>query len=247
VLDLVGPACAETHDVLLLAGLLEKALFTAAHFDHAEKVQWLVGRFRDFLQSHRADVATHGEALAGQSLRGLRKLGMREEIDSLLHLLAEAILQDADVEALRTRPNWPAVLRTLLHVAAGWFYFGKDEEALIFLREARSLLLRGTLSRQELVALTCRYIQTLGQAPVDLALQGIDELLTNLRGVFDSLSTNKYYSAAQLQVVEAIVLGVVTEDFAMGGEVRRWLDDDEYLVRRRIHHDLQGFLANAGH
>ena len=48
-------------------------------------------------------------------------------------------------------------------------------------------------------------------------------------------------------VVEAVVLGIVTEDFAMGGEVRRWLDDDEYLVRRRIHSDLQGFLTQAGH
>jgi hypothetical protein len=247
MLGQVEPACADTQDVLLHSALLEKALMTAAHFGHADWVQRLVGRYQQLLRSHRDDVAAHGEALAGQCLRGLRKFGMREEIESLMHLLAEAITQDVDVDRLRNRPNWPVVLRTLLHVGAGWFYFGKDEEALAILHEARSLLFGGTLSRPELVALVCRYIQTLGQAPVEVALQGIGEILGNLRGVFDSLSTNAYYSASQLLVVEAIVLGIVTEDFALGGEVRRWLDDEEFLIRRRIHQDLQTFLANAGH
>jgi hypothetical protein len=168
---------------------------------------------------------------------------MRDEINLLLHQMAEAIMQGKAVEELRGQPGWPTVLRTLLHVAAGWFHFGQDEEALALLEEARSLLYGGSLVQKDHLALTCRYVQTLGQAPVHVALQGVEELLTSQRGLFDNLSTNKFYSASQLQVVEAIVLGIVTEDFAMGGAVRRWLDDDEYLVRRRIHQDLHKFLA----
>jgi hypothetical protein len=35
------------------------------------------------------------------------------------------------------------------------------------------------------------------------------------------------------------VLAVVSDDFTMGTNARRWLDDDEYLVRKRIHRDLR--------
>jgi hypothetical protein len=32
----------------------------------------------------------------------------------------------------------------------------------------------------------------------------------------------------------------------MGPGARRWMDDDEYLVRRRIHRDHKTLLAKAG-
>jgi hypothetical protein len=47
-------------------------------------------------------------------------------------------------------------------------------------------------------------------------------------------------------VVEAVVLAVVSDDFSLGQNVRRWLDEDEYLVRRRIHRDLRSFMSRAG-
>jgi len=131
-------------------------------------------------------------------------------------------------------------------VASGWLFFGNDDEAWRILEEARLLLYGRTLSREDTTRLACRYAATLAQAPADLALQGIEEMLDQLEGVYDSFTTSSHFSLSQLQVVEAIVLGIVTEDFALGGEVRRWLDDDEFLIRRRIHHDLQSFLVNAG-
>ena len=45
--------------------------------------------------------------------------------------------------------------------------------------------------------------------------------------------------------MEAVVLAVVHEDFAMG-PARAWMDDDEYLVRRRIHRDHKALVAKAG-
>jgi hypothetical protein len=55
-------------------------------------------------------------------------------------------------------------------------------------------------------------------------------------------STNNYYSLHQVVFIESVVLAVVTDDFTMGTNVRRWLDDDEFLVRRRIHSDLRHAL-----
>ena len=117
----------------------------------------------------------------------------------------------------------------------------------MLLQEARQLLFSQVLHRENASRLTSRYVSTLAQAPVEIALRGIEEILDKLEGVFDNFTTHTHFSLSQLQVVEAIVLGIVTEDFALGGEVRRWLDDDEFLIRRRIHGDLQSFLASAGH
>jgi hypothetical protein len=38
-------------------------------------------------------------------------------------------------------------------------------------------------------------------------------------------------------------LAVVSDDFTLGANARRWLDDDEFLVRRRIHKDLRAMMG----
>jgi len=38
--------------------------------------------------------------------------------------------------------------------------------------------------------------------------------------------------------MESLILGYAAEDLALGDLGRQWLDDDEYLVRRRVHRDL---------
>ena len=43
----------------------------------------------------------------------------------------------------------------------------------------------------------------------------------------------------------AVVLAVVNEDSAMGADARRWLDDDEFIVRRRIHRDFHALKVQA--
>jgi cellulose synthase operon protein C len=36
-----------------------------------------------------------------------------------------------------------------------------------------------------------------------------------------------------------VVWTVISDEFQFGTEARRWLDDDEYLVRQRIHADVR--------
>ena len=43
---------------------------------------------------------------------------------------------------------------------------------------------------------------------------------------------------SRLTVVEALILALVSEEFTVDRAARRWLDDDEFLVRRRIHRDM---------
>jgi hypothetical protein len=104
------------------------------------------------------------------------------------------------------------------------------------------LLLHGELQGRDQSELASAYVAALGQAPVGLALPAIDELLAKLDRVYDNFTTYTHYSASKLEVIEAIVMTVVTEEFAMGQVGRRWLEDDEFLVRQRIHRDMDEAL-----
>jgi hypothetical protein len=72
------------------------------------------------------------------------------------------------------------------------------------------------------------------------------ELFRKVTGVHDAYTTNSHYSLSSLDVIEAAILALVTDDFKVSPEARRWLDDDEFLVRRRIHRTMRAAMGNAG-
>ena len=74
---------------------------------------------------------------------------------------------------------------------------------------------------------------------MEIAQKRLEEVFKSLKGVKDTYTTSSHFSVSQLDVVESVVLAVVSDDFTMGTQARRWLDDDEFLVRRRIHHDVR--------
>ena len=153
------------------------------------------------------------------------------------------------VTAEGRRPQaWPLTLRRLLTLAGGWFYVGRDAAATAVLDEARRLLYSPALCiepyRRQQTDLACAYAAALGQAPVRLALNGVEELFGRLPPLSDNLITNTHFSLARVRLVEAAVRAVVTEDFRLTPAVRRWLDDDEYRVRRRIHRDTRALIGH---
>lgn len=241
------PKSEDEEGLVRKAGFLEKALFVAAHFDRVEHVHPLLDRFQRLLEEQKGAQAIRAlDALAGKCFRGLRKLGLRDEIDRLLRLMAGVILGGKDLKSLDFKKGGTGVaaLRALLHVAAGWYYFGRDSEAEPVVQTARALLFKAELDQKDQTLLACAYASTLSQAPVEAAQQRLEELFQKLRGVRDTYTTNRYYSLYQLKVVEAVVLAVVSDDFTLGANARRWLDDDEFLVRRRIHKDLRAMMGN---
>jgi hypothetical protein len=244
----------DSQALLHQAGLLEKSLFAAAHFDRAEYVQALVARFQKLLATQRSPSAVEAlESLAGQCFRGLRKVGMGDETDLLLRQMYGLILEIQGVKSLQElfgqpaaaaakNPTWPASLRTLLHVASGWLHIDQTKQAEQVLNAARTLLFANTLPNREQTPLARVYVTTLSQAAPELAQKRLEELFKSLDGIRDTFTTNNYYGLHQLTFIESVVLAVVTDDFTMGTNVRRWLDDDEFLVRRRIHRELRELM-----
>jgi hypothetical protein len=95
--------------------------------------------------------------------------------------------------------------------------------------------------------LASAYIRCVGQIDdIDVVAGKLNELLNNLDSIPNATTTQQYFSVLHLTIVENLVLALVSDDFIMGETARRWLDDDEYLVRRRIHGDMKKLLAQTG-
>jgi len=236
----------KTKDPVEVALLIEKSLFLAAHYDKKEEVQDLAARFHSLLSGQGSNLPTNNlETLLGASFRGLRKLGLREESSRMLERMAE-VIQARKLANSNAPEEQGKELRLLLQIASGWLYFGDLERARTVLDSARTLLFDESLPPTAQTQLVCAYATALGQAPLDFSMPRILELFRKVTGVKDAFTTNSHYSLSRLDVIEAAILALVTDDFKVSPEARRWLDDDEFLVRRRIHRTMRAALGKAG-
>jgi hypothetical protein len=245
------PIVEDCHEVEQRSSMLEVALFFAGHYGQSEYLQFLVSTFLNLLETQQAvHAATFLANLARESLRNMRKFGLRHEIEKLLQRICDLMMQGQDMPALRSRfgPNWRNILTAILRVAEGWLFFDRVDQAMPLLDEARESLAKGCSphTSAEHTRLACAYVQALSQAPVQLALDRLEELFLRLFQSADVLKTSSHYCLTHLEVIESVVLAVLSDDFALGQHVRRWLDEDEYLVRRRIHRDLRQLMNQAG-
>lgn len=240
----------DTDGILDHALLLERGLFVAGHFGQTETVTTFVSRIHELLEAQsEASVETiqQLQSLLAQSFRGMRRLGMRDNISHLLDQMAELVrIAQARMSGTKTNANDQAqLLRTMLRVASGWFFFGHDESTWPVLDEVREQLFSAKLIPIQQTKLACAYAETLGQAPVQDAMPRFVELFKRLRNVKDNFTTNTHFALSHIDFVEAVLLAMVSDDFAMNETGRRWLDDDEFLIRRRIHQDVRAAMSGS--
>lgn len=235
--------------------LLERSLFMAGHFDRSDLVKRLVDEFSELIHAKSEEARFKLiNVVAGQCLRSLKKLGMRDEIDRFLARLHTEVLRGATTAELRKKhaskpETWAAVLQTLLNLAAGWLTFGMHDKAKPILDEAHNELLNPNaikLQPKEYTALAQAYVAALGQGPSETGLARIIELFRKMdkARINNTWTTAQFYSRFHLNLVEDVVRAIVSDDFALGPSGRKWLDDDEYLVRKRIHSDMRRHLLH---
>ncbi len=225
--------------------LLEKGLLAAALFDRAPLVEPLTRRLLDYVENRRGlPASTIFEGLTGETFRCLRRLGMKREAADILGRVHVALTDGGqDLAALRKkRPNeWPGLLRTLLPVAAAYYYSGQEERGHEIINMAPFDLFYGTMPLSERTALALGYAATLSCIPVRLALERYANLFRDLKKVSVN-GWNTHYTLQPLQLIDTVVLAVVSDEFTLGPAVRSWLDDDEYLLRQRIHTELKELM-----
>jgi hypothetical protein len=250
-------AATESPDLPKKQGeLLERALYLAGHFNRDDIVKKLVDDFTTLVHSKPEETRYKLiNVVARQCLRNLRKLGLTNEIDRFLTKLHSEVLRGASTADLRKKyaakpESWSAVLQTLLNLASGWLFLGLQERATPILQEAKNELLGQnalTLQPKDYTELARAYVSALGQ--MRASETGLAEMIFLFRKMSPTKITNtwttaQYYSRFHLNLVEDVILAIVSDDSALGSAGRKWLDDDEFLVRRRIHADMKRNLAS---
>jgi hypothetical protein len=207
--------------------LLEEALMLAGFFGRAELVKELVGRIGDLMGELGAEHVAKLSRTLGQCMRSLRRVGLLEEGGRLLDA-ANAAISGEGTDAIVAR----------LQLAAGLADLGRHEEAKGAFRlgdqavQDKALLMVDRLKIIRAMAMALSHMQ---QA---YALGGLGKLADQLPQITDAYNTNTHFCLSVMQFVESLVLGYASEQLALGELGRRWLDEDEYLVRRRIHREL---------
>ncbi|QSQ27468.1 hypothetical protein JY651_22270 [Pyxidicoccus parkwayensis] len=207
--------------------LLGDALTLAALFGRADRATALAGRLRKVLAGLPPESPAWGQGLLGVSLRGLRRVGLAREARELV---------DA-AQGLLSKPKTP--MPAQLGVASGLAMLGRVDEALPVFDRAFESLAAAKGALPERLALTRSLAGALAHAPVEVALPGLARLSEQLPSVTDSYNTNSHFCLSVVELADALVLGHVEVGQGSGERARSWLDEDEFLVRRRIHRELE--------
>jgi hypothetical protein len=170
------------------------------------------------------------EQVAGHFFRAMRRLGLRGAAAELLTMLTAGATAGSRE----------------LGLAVGWFVAGDEEAGNRILDAARDrLFVAGIADERDRTATAIAYAAALGHAPPRIALGRLEELFLRLDPVSGRGATNRYYTLKPLELIDTVVRAVVSDDFALGPGVRGWLDDDEYLIRRRITRDLEAAMKDV--
>jgi hypothetical protein len=215
------------------AELLEEALMLAGHFGEAGLVRDILGKLEPILSGLGPEHAREAGAVLGGMLKTLRRVGLKEEAARLLEAMAA-----------RAQGAGTALLVQRVHLAGGLAQVGHADRARALLDEGLRAVAQpapGTpeLPMPERLQLTRALSQAVGLVGESYALAALEAIAGQLAKVTDSFNTNSHFCLSVVSFMESLVLGYASEDLALGELGRQWLDDDEYLVRRRVHRDLE--------
>lgn len=244
------------------AALLERALFVAAHFGHPAQVRHFIEQLHSLFETESSPQTAEAFAtLLGQSFHGLRKLGMRGEISSLLDHM-DRLDQE---ERFKPSPSSPTkknksikranadrenqlaqelnALTLRLNLAAGWYYFGNDDRAQSIIEEVSRFLYRENNLMPHLKRkFARRYARVLEHAPIEIAIPKLAEVFQRLTGIKKGLGAglqDQYYAYEPLEVIDSLVLALVSDEMTLDPKSREIMDDLEFSIRQRIHRDME--------
>lgn len=223
-------ALAEPLPPALKGHVLEDGLTVAGHFGRTAMVRQLVLTVGNLLRELGSQGVSELGGTLVASLRTLRRVGLREEASELLTRASGALKGDSQ----RT-------LLARLELAAGFAYLGHASEAQPIVDEAMAVMGRESgLLMPARLQLTRACARALSQSPTETALAGLMRLAQQLPWITDTFTTNDYFCLSVIEFADALVLGHVGDDLTINEATRRFLEEDEYLVRRRIHREMAG-------
>jgi cellulose synthase operon protein C len=215
---------AEAH-----ALLLSDALTVASHFGRTDHVTALAGRLRTVLAGLAPEAEAWSHGTLGACLLSLRRAGLMREAEELIRPGLQLLGRSSK-----------APLPAQLGVAAGLAMLGRMTEASPVFERATKALSSFKGGMPERLSLTRSIASAVAHAPLDDALPALAGLSEQLPVITDSYNTNSHFCLSVVELADALVLGHVSAAQGATERVRHWLDEDELLVRRRVHQELEG-------
>jgi hypothetical protein len=173
-------------------------------------------------------------AAAPRVFRAARKYGLTADAEALMQVLDPARGEWGEAHAETTER---------IGLAVGWFAAGDEEAGKRILDATRqSLFYTAADDPRSRTPVALAYAEALGFAPAGIALGRLEEIFQRLKPVSTDSSANRYFTLQPLRLIDAVVRSVVTDEFTLGAAVRAWLDEDEFLIRRRIHREMAAVL-----
>ncbi len=207
--------------------LLEKAMTVAGFFGRDELAVQLTTQLSAQVRSLPTEDAISVAAEFGSCLRSMRRVGLSEQAVTLLEEFAGMSIGES-----------PAQLIARIHVASGQAYLGHIERALVTLRATERSLSSLKLTTKDRLSITRALSLAWSQTPPEYAAPGILQLAGQLPRITDSFNTNSHFCLSVVSFMDSLVLALASGDLAMGDFGRRWLDEDEFLVRTRMHREM---------
>jgi hypothetical protein len=215
--------------------LLRNALLLAGYYDRPDLIDRtlaaIVASDVELTEQRPADYAE----LLTRCAPLLRRSNHEAELANLLVKLEQRVVDDHGLSGVTAR----------LHLAAGFAALGQPGRVQPAFAAAHALLpeLAGVPANYQ--TLLREIAGALSRSTPGQAIAGARALLERLAGTSDSMSTNSHFCLAVIQLMEAVVLSLASEDLALSDWARRWVEEDEHLLHRRIHRDLSASQARG--
>ncbi|MCA9681267.1 MAG: hypothetical protein KC457_03660 [Myxococcales bacterium] len=208
--------------------LLRNALLLAGYYDRGDLVTAVLAAIETDEQALTGErPAAYAELLA-RSSPVLRRSGLEARLGALLSRLEEQLGSEQGLEMAIAR----------LHIAGAFASLGQPERVQGAFAGAHALLPEVTGIPNQVQRLLREIAITLSRSTPGQAIAGARALLERLPETSDSMSTNSHFCLAVIQLMEAVVLSLASEDLALSDWARHWVEEDEHLLHRRIHREL---------
>nr|WP_255216826.1 hypothetical protein [Pseudenhygromyxa sp. WMMC2535] len=208
--------------------LLRLAIVRAGYLERPE----LVGAALDTLAASDGALATELPAAYAELLARVapttRRTGHEARLHSLLTNLARRVGDERDLATATAR----------LHLAAASAAMGQPGQVQAAFASAHALLPELAVRPGDYQTLLRDMAMTLSRSTPNQAIAGARALFERLAETTDMKTANSHYCLAVIQLMESVVLSLASEDLTLSEWARRWVEEDEHLLHRRIHRDL---------
>ena len=235
-----------------IAQLFARAVRVADYFDLVDLIPNLCDLYSATFFRDRSERTPHAVIASLEPIAAvLRNRNRGGELDTLVSEATKAIVGNDRIDiafhAAKKKSALAAatVLRSYLCLANAKLLAGQKASGEAMIDEVESLIPQIiSLPPIEIARVVGQLIGSYGHLDREIGLPKIEALLERIPSskLVTQQVMNRYYSRLHINIAERVVAAIAIDSFADSVNLgRRWRDEDEYLVRKRIHEDVRNF------